>query len=54
MALANLSIYHRLGKMLNQLIIITSLKYLHQLGMIHLIYLMDHIIYQKYKIILNI
>ena len=54
MALANLSIYYRLGKMLNQLIIITSLKYLRQLRMIHLIYLMDRIIYQKYKIILNI
>ena len=38
--------------MLNQLIII-SLKYQHQLGMKHLIYLMDRIIYQKYKIILN-
>ena len=43
-----------LGKMLNQLIIIISLKYQHQLGMKHLTCLMDRIIYQKYKIILNI
>ena len=35
--------------MLNQLITIISLKYQHQLGMKHLIYLMDCIIYQKYK-----
>ena len=40
--------------MLNQLITIISLKYKHQLGMKHLIYLMDRITYQKYKIILNI
>ena len=40
--------------MLSQLITIISLKYQHQLGMKHLIYLMDRIIYQKYKIILNI
>ena len=53
MALANLSIYY-LGKMLNQLITIISLKYRHQLGMKHLIYLMDCTIYQRYKIILNI
>ena len=53
MALANLSIF-TLGKMLNQLITIINLKYQHQLGMKHLIYLMDHIIYQKYKTILNI
>ena len=39
---------------LSQLIIITSLKYMHQHGMKHLIYLMDHVIYQKYKAILNI
>ena len=50
MALANLSI----RKMLNQLITIISFKYQHQLGMKHLIYLMDRIIYQKYKIVLNI
>ena len=53
MALANLNIY-TLGKMLNQLITIISLKYQHQLGMKHLTCLMDCIIYQKYKIILNI
>ena len=50
MALGSLSI----GKMLNQLIIIISSKYEHQPGMKHLICLMDRIIYQKYKIILNI
>ena len=43
-----------LGKILNQLIIIISLKYQHQLGMKHLTCLMDRIIYQKYKIISNI
>ena len=43
-----------LGKILNQLIIIISLKYQHQLGMKHLTCLMDCIIYQKYKIISNI
>ena len=43
-----------LGKMLNQLIIIISLKLPHLHGMIHLIYLMDRIIYQLYKIISNI
>ena len=53
MALANLSIYYT-GKMLNQLITIISLKYQHLLGMKLLIYLMDRIIYQKYKTILNI
>ena len=37
-----------------EMMTIISLKYQHQLGMKHLIYLMDHIIYQKYKIILNI
>ena len=37
--------------MLNQLITIISLKYQHQSGMKHLIYLMDRIIYQKYKTI---
>ena len=41
-------------KMLNQLIIIISLKYLHLLGRKLLIYLMDRIIYPKYKTILNI
>ena len=53
MALANL-IFITLGKMLNQLIIIIYLKYQYQLGMKHLICLMDRVIYQKFKIILNI
>ena len=53
MALGSLSIFTP-GKMLNQLIIIIGVKYQHQLGMKHLICLMDCIIYQKYKIILNI
>ena len=53
MALANLSIYNT-WKMLSQLIITISLKYQHPLGMKHLTCLMDRIIYQKYKIILNI
>ena len=53
MALANLSIYYT-WKLLNQFITIISLKYQHQLGMKHLTCLMDRIIYQKYKTILNI
>ena len=53
MALVNLRIYYT-WKMLNQLIIGISFKYQHQLGMKHLTCLMDHIIYRKYKIILNI
>ena len=53
MALANLG-FITLGKMLNHLIITINLKYQHQLGMKHLTCLMDRIIYQKYKIILNI
>ena len=40
--------------MLNQPIITISLKYQRRHGMKSLIYLMDRIIYQKYKIILNI
>ena len=51
MALGNLNVK---SKMLSQLIITISSKYQHQLGMKHLICLMDRIIYQKYKIILNI
>ena len=39
---------------LNRFIILISLKFPHLLGMIHLIYLMDRIIYQKYTIIWNI
>ena len=43
-----------LGKMLNQLIMTISSKYQHLHGMKLLIYLMDRIVYQKYKIISNI
>ena len=52
MALANLSIYYT-WKTLNQSIII-YLKYLHLLGMILLIYLMDLIQLLIFKTILNI
>ena len=48
-ALANLSIYYTWKNVKS-----INLKYLHQLGMKHLTCLMDLIIYQKYKIILNI
>ena len=51
MALGNLNAK---SKMLSQLIITISSKYQDQLEMKHLICLMDRIIYQKYKIILNI
>ena len=50
----DLKAFITLGKMLNQFITIISLKYQHQLGMKHLTGLMDRIIYQKYKTILNI
>ena len=53
MALGNLSIYYT-WENVNQFIIITSLKYQHLHGMIHLTCLMDRITYQKYKIISNI
>ena len=53
MALANLSIYYT-WKKLNQSTKIISLKYQRLLGTKRLIYLMDRIIYQKYKTILNI
>ena len=53
MALANLSIYYT-WKNVKSTYNNNSLKYQHLLGMKHLIYLMDHIIYQKYKAILNI
>ena len=53
MALANLSIYYT-WKNVKSFIITISLKYQDQLGMKHLTCLMDCIIYQKYKIILNI
>ena len=50
MALANLSIY---GKTLNQHTT-TNLKFLLQLGMMNLICLMDHILLQTFRIILNL
>ena len=52
-ALANLSIYYT-WKIIKSFIKAISLQYQHQLGMKHLTYLTDRIIYQKYKIILNI
>ena len=54
MALANLSIYYTWKNIKNQLITKISLKYQYLLRMKHLTCLMDRIIYQKYKIILNI
>ena len=53
MALANLSIYIH-GKTLNLNITTITLRLLLQLGMIHLIYLMGHILFLIYKTILNI
>ena len=53
MALANLSIYYT-WKNIKSTYNNNNLKYQHQLGMKHLICPMDCIIYQKYKIILNI
>ena len=50
MALANLSIYYTWKNVKS----IINLKYQYLLGMKHLIYLMDRIVYQKYKTILNI
>ena len=50
MALANLSIYYTWK---NVKLTYNNNKF-KILGMKHLIYLMDHIIYQKYKTILNI
>ena len=52
-ALANLTFITH-GKTLNLHITTINLKYLPQLGMINLICLMDHIILQTFKIILNI
>ena len=51
-ALANLSFYYT-WKNVKSIYNNISLKYQHQLGMIHLICLMDRIIYQLYKIISN-
>ena len=53
MALANLSIYYT-WKNVKSTYKKISLKYQPQLGKKHLIYLIDHTIYHKYKIILNI
>ena len=53
MTLANLSIYYT-WKNVNSSIKTINLKYKHLLGMKLLIYLMDRIIYQKYKTVLNI
>ena len=53
MALASLSIYYT-WKNVKSIYNNNSLKFPHLHGMIHLIYLMDRIIYQLYKIILNI
>ena len=53
MALDSLYVFITPGKMLNQLIIIISSKHQHQLEMKPLTCLTDRIIYQKYKIILN-
>ena len=53
MALVNLSIYYT-WKNVKSTYNNNKLKYQHQLGMKHLTCLMDRIIYQKYKTILNI
>ena len=53
MALANLSIYYT-WKTLNLHITTINFKLLLQLGMMNLIYLMDPILFQIFKIILNI
>ena len=53
MALANLSIYY-IGKTSSQNIITINLKFLHQLGMIILIYLMVFILLKIFRIILNL
>ena len=53
MALAKLSIMYT-WKTLNLHIITTNLKYLSQAGMMNLIYLMDQILFQTFKIVLII
>ena len=52
-ALSNLSIYYT-WKNIKAHTITINLKYLHQHGMINLNYLMDHILYQIFKIISSI
>ena len=54
MALANLSIYYTWGKTLNQHTTAINLKFLHQLGMIILIYQMVFILLKIFRIILNL
>ena len=49
LVLANLSIYYT-WKTLNLYITIINLKFLPQLGMTNLIYLMGHILFQTFKI----
>ena len=51
-ALSNLSIYYNKYKKAHTIII--NLKYLHQHGMMNLNYQIDLILYQIFKIILNI
>ena len=53
MALANLSIFTQ-EKTLSLHIITINLKFMLHLGMINLIYLMDHILFQTFNIILNV
>ena len=53
MALGSLSIYYT-WKNVKSTYNNNKFKYQHQPGMKHLTFLMDRIIYQKYKIILNI
>ena len=53
MALPNLSIYYT-WKILNLHITTENLKFLLQLEMMNLIWLMDHILFKKFKIILHI
>ena len=52
MTIANLSIITH-GKILSLYIRTINLKFLLQLGMMSLIYLMDHILSETFKIILN-
>ena len=53
MVLANLSIYYTLKNITSAYTTI-NLKFLLQLGMMNLIYLMNHILFQTFKVILSI
>ena len=53
-ALSNLSIYYTWKKIIKSHIMIINLKYQLQHGIKNLNYLMDHILYQIFKSILNI